>query len=61
MLTTTLLLATLSIPVDSGQAPYDVAIEYCFHHGGLAGYSPKDDVVKFTCSDDLTKVIIISK
>ncbi len=60
MIITTLLLATLSIPTDGD--PYDVALEYCTSQGStLAQYTVKDDKVIFTCSNDLTKRITITR
>jgi len=49
--------------------PYDIALDYCRERGGLAQYSVqgsakesvKGEVVKFSCSDDLTDVITISR
>lgn len=44
---------------ENGRHPYDIALDYCESRGGLAQYSVRGDVVKFSCSDDLTDIITI--
>ncbi len=60
MLATTMLLAALTIPVEPGKNPYDVALEYCQDKGGLAIYAPHGDVVDFSCGNEPAKMVTIS-
>ncbi len=57
----TILLAALTIPTEPSDHPYDLALEYCRDKGGLAIYAPRGEVVKFSCGDDVSKVITISR
>nr|WP_298374864.1 hypothetical protein [uncultured Halomonas sp.] len=44
----------------AGKHPYDVALEHCAERGGIAQYSVKTDSVRFSCSDEPTKIITIA-
>nr|WP_298415961.1 hypothetical protein [uncultured Halomonas sp.] len=50
----------ISRAAPAGKHPYDVALEYCAERGGLAQYSVKGDIVRFSCSDDLSSMITLS-
>ena len=59
MLTMTMLLASLTIPVEAGAHPYDVALEYCQDRGGLAQYTDRGDEVEFSCGDEPDRTLIL--
>ncbi len=59
--TSLLLLATLSMPVESGKHAYDVALDYCRDKGGLAQYTNKGNTVAFSCADDISRIITIQR
>jgi hypothetical protein len=56
-----LLLASLSMPIESGKHSYDIALDYCRDKGGLAQYTQSGDTIRFSCSNDLTRVITINR
>lgn len=41
--------------------PYSFALEYCKDRGGLARFTVTGSTVKFSCVDDLSKVITITR
>jgi len=59
MIPTTLLLAVLVSPTNPSEHPLNIAQETCKDHGGVAMYIHKDNVVEFSCSEDLSKVYTI--
>ncbi len=61
MLASTLLIAALTLPTDSGQHPYDIALEYCNDKGGLAQYSVNGNKVEFSCGDEPATLITITQ
>lgn len=61
MIAATLLIASLSIPVQQGEHPYDIALDYCQDKGGIAQYSDYGNVVVFSCGNDVNQTITISK
>lgn len=61
MNTTLLLIAALTVPVDTGKAPYDVALEYCSSHGGLAQYVVSGSTITFSCANSLETVLTITR
>jgi hypothetical protein len=56
-----LLVAALSISVDSGKHPYDVALDFCRDKGGLAQYTSNGDAVRFSCGNDISNIITIQR
>lgn len=54
-----LLAQSVTHDADDGKHPYDIALAYCDGREGLAQYSVQENVVKFSCSDNLTDIITI--
>lgn len=52
---------SITVPIDNGQSAYTVALKYCESRQGLAQYSPKGDIVVFSCGDSPADTITISK
>jgi hypothetical protein len=50
----------LSQGKDIEKHPYDSALDYCSSRGGLARFTVTGSVFKFTCAEDLSKVLIVS-
>lgn len=58
-----ILLASISItsPSEFGQAPYDLALNFCEDKGGLAIYRPLAEVVEFSCGDEPNEIYTIKE
>ncbi len=49
------------VTFETSDSPYGFALEYCEDKGGLARFTSSEGVYTFSCADDLTKLIRITR